>query len=226
MEHAGRTIDDETARQLMKNVGLGTPATRASIIERLCEVGYAERKGRTLNATEKGRKLIEAVPDELSSPEMTGQWEQYLDEIANGQRNAASFMEDIKQLTNRLVCQVKAVPEGIVFPSGRKTTQSGKPRSKPLEDVICPLCRKGTVRENAKAFYCSRYKEKCGLTLWKNALVRAGGPALTGALVTLILHDRSVRGKSGTVTLSGASLSFTAENGTKPGITVKIDSTR
>ena len=84
MEHAGRQIADEEIREQMKDCALGTPATRAAIIERLIDVGYVRRSGKNLVATEKGVHLIEAVPPEIASPETTGRWERALAEIARG----------------------------------------------------------------------------------------------------------------------------------------------
>ena len=79
METAGRESTDEEIARQMKGSGIGTPATRAAIIERLIQVGYAIRKGKTILATDKGVQLIQIVPQELSSPEMTGRWELALD---------------------------------------------------------------------------------------------------------------------------------------------------
>ena len=82
MENAGRFVEDEALKEQMKDSGLGTPATRAAIIERLLTVGYLTRKGKTLLPTEKGRKLIEVVPQEMRSPQTTGKWEKGLSSIA------------------------------------------------------------------------------------------------------------------------------------------------
>ena len=83
METAGKELDDEELVRQMKGSGIGTPATRAAIIERLLKVGYAQRKGKTLNATDKGVMLIDVVPGELSSPELTGRSELALHEITD-----------------------------------------------------------------------------------------------------------------------------------------------
>ena len=83
METAGKELDDEELVRQMKGSGIGTPATRAAIIERLLQVGYAQRRGKTLNATDKGVMLIDVVPPELSSPELTGKWELALHDILN-----------------------------------------------------------------------------------------------------------------------------------------------
>jgi DNA topoisomerase-3 len=107
MENAGRFTEDETLKEELKRSGLGTPATRAAIIERLLEVGYAERKRKALIPTEKGMKLIETVPKELRSPETTGKWERGLSRIASGEMEAGRFMESIKKYVNFIIESAK-----------------------------------------------------------------------------------------------------------------------
>lgn len=93
MENAGRFVEDEELKEQMKDSGLGTPATRAAIIERLLSVGYIMRKGKTLVPTEKGQKLIAVVPEELRSPQTTGKWEKGLSSIAKGKMTEERFLE-------------------------------------------------------------------------------------------------------------------------------------
>ena len=95
METAGKESDDEELARQMKGSGIGTPATRAAIIERLLQVGYAQRKGKTLQATDKGVMLIDMMPKEIASPETTGRWELALHEITDGKQDADRFMEGI-----------------------------------------------------------------------------------------------------------------------------------
>ncbi len=103
MENAGRSIEDPDIKESMKDSGLGTPATRAAIIERLIEVGYAKRSGRNLSATDKGMQLIAVSPRELSSPETTGKWERALKLIGDGKMDGGRFMESITRYTRFLV---------------------------------------------------------------------------------------------------------------------------
>ncbi|MBQ3031640.1 MAG: DNA topoisomerase III, partial [Anaerotignum sp.] len=91
MENAGRFVEDEALKEQMKDSGLGTPATRAAIIERLLTVGYIVRKGKNLIPTEKGMKLIEVVPIEMSSPQTTGKWEKGLSSISKGNMTEEKF---------------------------------------------------------------------------------------------------------------------------------------
>ena len=82
MEHAGQDLEDEELRERMKASGLGTPATRAATIERLIEVGLAERSGKSIVSTEKGRKLISIAPEQIASAATTGKWEKALNDMA------------------------------------------------------------------------------------------------------------------------------------------------
>ena len=111
MEHAGRQIEDEALREAMKDCALGTPATRAAIIERLLEVGYVKRTGKNLVATQKGVQLIDAVPPEIASPETTGRWERALSEIARGKDGEARFREGIARLAVFLVQHASGAPD-------------------------------------------------------------------------------------------------------------------
>ncbi|KAI7245677.1 hypothetical protein KC345_g12135, partial [Hortaea werneckii] len=101
MESAGKQIEDEELRDAMKDSGLGTPATRAATIERLKNVGYVEMQGKKIAITQKGRTAIELIRgagvELLTSPEMTGQWERRLNEIARGTAADGQFMENVKR---------------------------------------------------------------------------------------------------------------------------------
>ncbi len=214
MENAGREIEDEALREQMKGSGLGTPATRAAIIERLLKVGYASRRGKALHATQKGEQLIDVAPPEIASPEMTGKWELALDEIARGKRDTQRFMAGIKRLTEFLVTFARDQQAQVQFEKEVRG-RGGKVRAavKLLPDVSCPLCGQG-VQETDKAFGCSAWKSGCAFTLWKDALTRWGGPRLTAAIVTRLLKEREVKGSTGSITLQDEQLCFTrkAEN--------------
>ncbi len=121
MENAGRDIEDETLREQMKSSGLGTPATRAAIIERLIQVGYARRKGKSIVSTEKGRQLIAVVPEQIASAVTTGKWEKFLSDMA-GQKDADErdrksqrFMSGIRRFSVFLVDAAKSAPGNVVF---------------------------------------------------------------------------------------------------------------
>ena len=130
MENAGRDIEDEALREQMKSSGLGTPATRAATIERLIEMGYARRKGKTIVSTEKGRRLIAVTPQQIASAVTTGKWEKFLSDMA-GQRDedaraarSARFMDGIRRFS---VFLVEAAKHG---PSVEFEKESAKPRKR------------------------------------------------------------------------------------------------
>lgn len=121
MENAGRDIEDEALREQMKSSGLGTPATRAATIERLIQMGYARRRGKTIVSTEKGRQLISVVPEQISSAVTTGKWEKFLSDMA-GQKDAAErdrksdrFMSGIRKFSIFLVEAAKNGPADVHF---------------------------------------------------------------------------------------------------------------
>ncbi|MBQ6374650.1 MAG: DNA topoisomerase 3 [Clostridia bacterium] len=121
MENAGRDIEDEALREQMKSSGLGTPATRAAVIERLIEVGYARRRGKAVVSTEKGRKLIAVVPEQIASAVTTGKWEKFLSDMA-GQRDeverakkSGRFMSGIRRFSVFLVDAAKNAPADVHF---------------------------------------------------------------------------------------------------------------
>ncbi|WP_159883670.1 DNA topoisomerase 3 [Paenibacillus puerhi] len=111
MESAGKQIEDEELRDVMKDSGLGTPATRASVIERLKQVGYVVMQGKRIEITTKGRTAIELIRgagvELLTSPEMTGQWERRLNEIARGSASDETFMQNVKRFTISIVDKVR-----------------------------------------------------------------------------------------------------------------------
>lgn len=109
MEHAGRYVDDAQAKDLLKKAGgLGTPATRAAIIERLCQVQYLTRKGKTLVPTPKGELLLSLMPDEIKSPELTARWEEKLGRIERGKGSPREFLNGIIAMTENLMAHVRS----------------------------------------------------------------------------------------------------------------------
>lgn len=112
MEHPGKFIDDDALREAMdKTSGLGTPATRADIIEKLFNSFYMERRGREIHPTSKGIQLVELVPEDLKSPELTAVWEQKLTSISRGKSGAAEFVNEMKGYASKLVSNVIASSE-------------------------------------------------------------------------------------------------------------------
>ena len=126
MEHAGRNIEDEELKEKLKDMGLGTPATRALIIERLLASEYIVRKKKALIPTEKGIKLISVVPDELKSPITTGRWERGLSQITKGKMTEEKFMGSIIRYVNFLVEDSKNNKKDVIFPKTQKYTKNIK----------------------------------------------------------------------------------------------------
>lgn len=222
MERPGLQVEDEDLQETLKKAGLGTPATRASIIERLIQVGYARRQGKVISATEKGEKLIQVVPEDISSPVLTGMWEQALDEIQRQKREPERFMAGIRRLTTHLVQSASQNAKDVQFEAeargrGGRVQQA----QKPVEGIACPLCGQPVV-ENAKAFGCSDWKKGCAFTLWKDGFKRFGGPGLTARLVKLLLTEKRVQGSTGMLELSSEQISFTPTLGSQPAHTQSI----
>ncbi len=230
MEYAGKYIEDETTReQLMEQLdklSLGTPATRAAVIERLLKVGYISRKGKTLLPTDKGRELIRIVPEQLKSPEMTGKWERALEHIYQGSMDPSRFMDSIRRYVVYIVNDAKQAPPDrarfAVPPSdkaegssaGKRDGGAAEAARPPRADLgVCPLCGQGRVSKNRKAYYCSRFREGCNLTVWFDSMDRYGLP-LTDEMIREVLKKKE---KKVTVTLpttheqGSATLYFTAE---------------
>lgn len=162
MEHAGKSVEDEQLAAAMKKYGLGTPATRAAILERIIEVGYAERQKKAILPTVKGTRLIALVPDMLASAELTGKWEYGLNVIAEQKVVDTAFidrfMTGVTKFTTDLVASVKADERVGGMPQDER--RRGKARSKTPSNLgmPCPICGKGKITENERAFGCSRWK--------------------------------------------------------------------
>jgi len=152
MERAGA---DEVTEEVERS-GLGTPATRAGIIEKLIKDGYAVREKKNIIATEHGIELIGIAPDELKTPKFTAEWEDGLARMAQGKTSPDSFMEEIGQCI------------GDIIKTARENVDESKIAHKEREAIgVCPRCG-GDVCESDKGFYCVKYKDGCKFTLWKN----------------------------------------------------------
>jgi DNA topoisomerase III len=154
MEGAGKLVDDEELRAAMAGRGLGTPATRAQIIENLIAETYMLREGRELIPTAKAFSLITLLKglgiEELSSPELTGEWEYKLSQMEKGQLSRAEFMDHIESMTREIVERAKKY-ESDTVPGEFVTLKTP-----------CPKCG-GVIKENYKKFQC----QSCDYSLWK-----------------------------------------------------------
>src|SRR5687767_494716 len=153
METAGKDIEDAELREAMKESGIGTPATRAAIIERLIDVAYIEREGRALHATDKGIQVIKLLGEHpLTSPELTGDWERRLGLIEQGKDRRPDFMRDIAQFADETVKELDNL----------KGVQIERARLGP-----CPVCGREVI-ENRKGYSCwTREDPGCGFVIWK-----------------------------------------------------------
>ncbi len=203
MENAGREVKDGIGGALTGECSLGTPATRAAIIERLIHVGYVKRKGRNLVATQKGIMLIDVVPDEIASPEMTAKWEQVLERIAKGETKENRFQDGIRNFAAYLVSYTDNSKD-VAF----ETDTVNKHQQRAKRFGVCPLCGKGDILENSKAFYCSNYRNGCKYKVWKDALIQRGGPELTAKLFRLCVDQGIVRGSTGTIHYNKGQVQF------------------
>ena len=222
MENAGKELDDEELAKQMKGSGIGTSATRAAIIERLLKVGYAQRRGKTLTATDKGVLLIDLMPQELASPELTGRWELALHDITDGRQDPGRFLDGIRKMSTFLVDYAREQAKPVSFPEdprrgkyGRKGGGQSAVRA-PMEGTVCPVCGKGMMRESPLAFNCTEKGCKC--TMWKDSLTRGGGPALNEKLVRLLLEKKELKGSTGILAIRDGMLQFTPNGSETPGI--------
>ena len=151
MENAGKEDTPEDAERK----GLGTPATRAAIIEKLVAAGFVERKGKNLIPTKDGINLVTVLPESLTSPMLTAEWEQRLCAVAKGEADPDEFMDGIRSMTRELVQTYSHISE------------AGQKLFAPEKEVIgnCPRCGK-PVYEGKKNFACS--DRSCTFVLWKN----------------------------------------------------------
>jgi DNA topoisomerase-3 len=154
METAGKLVEEEELREAMKDSGIGTPATRAAIIERLLQVGYIERDARALVVTEKGLNVIRLLGEHaITSPSLTGEWEHRLANIETGIDTRKRFMSDIEQFARATVEELDAKLKDVRIPRANLGP--------------CPVCGHSIV-ENRKGYSCwARDDPGCGFVIWK-----------------------------------------------------------
>ena len=163
METAGRLIDDDELREAMKESGLGTPATRAEIIETLIRREYVERVGRELIATPKGLQVITMLEEhKLTSPELTGDWEKRLTDIEHGRGDRSAFMTDIAAFTTQTVEQIAALDKE-------------KLRPERAELGLCPRCGRRPARSSART--PARTAARAGRAARRRAAASSSGSA-------------------------------------------------
>ena len=144
MENAGRFVEDEALKEQLKESGLGTPATRAAIIERLLAVGYIKRQGKTLVPTEKGEKLVAVVPVEMKSAETTGKWEKGLSAIAAGRMTTETFMASIHRYVDFLVRDCRTSNRRMQFPEENRRRRTGRTAKSGSRSTSKPTAKRET----------------------------------------------------------------------------------
>ncbi len=189
METAGKLVDDEELREAMKESGIGTPATRAAIIERLIQVGYVERDGRALVVTEKGLNVIRLLGEHvLTSPGLTGDWERRLALIETGADSREAFMGDIVKFTEETVGELDRNLKDVRIPRANLGP--------------CPVCGRD-INENRKGYSCwSREDPGCGFVIWKS---KAGKQLPVSVARELIKTGRTEKAVTGFKGRSGKS---------------------
>jgi DNA topoisomerase-3 len=201
METAGKLVDDDELRETMKDSGIGTPATRAAIIERLITVGYLERDGRALVATEKGLNVIRLLNEHaLTSPGLTGSWEQRLGKIERGEDSRKDFMGDIAGFARETVKELDETLKDVRIPRARLGP--------------CPVCGHEIV-ENRKGYSCwAREDPGCGFVIWKSKAGKTLPLAVAKELIKTGYTAQAVtgfRGRSGRSFRAHLALSQTEE---------------
>jgi DNA topoisomerase-3 len=201
METAGKLVDDDELREAMKDSGIGTPATRAAIIERLIQVGYVERDGRALVASEKGLNVVRLLNEHaLTSPELTGNWEHRLGKIERGEDSRKQFMSDIAGFAGETVKELDETLKDVRIPRAKLGP--------------CPVCGHEIV-ENRKGYSCwAREDPGCGFVIWKSKAGKQLPIAVAKELIKTGYTERAVtgfRGRSGRTFRAHLAMSQTEE---------------
>ena len=173
METAGKFVESEELKTVMKENGIGRPSSRAAIIETLFKRNYIVRNKKNINATYIGHQLIDVIQyDLLKSCELTGIWEKKLRDMEKGKYDAKRFIEELKEQLRVIVNGVKADNSkryiGSLSPTISKRegdVKSAKPNStnktRVISNQLCPLCHKGRIIKGRYSYFCSRHNEGC-----------------------------------------------------------------
>jgi len=172
METAGKQVDDDELRDLMKENGIGRPSTRANIIETLFKRKYIKRNKKQILPTVTGIQLIDTIQNELlKSAELTGTWEKQLKDIEKGEISANTFIKGMKRMVDALVYEVRSekVETRISAVNNKPTTKKAKSKTKGSTKAItgytCPKCQKGQLIKGKSAYGCNLYGKSCDFVL-------------------------------------------------------------
>jgi len=216
METAGKNIDDDELRELMKENGIGRPSTRAGIIETLFRRNYINRSKKNLIPTITGIQLIDTIENELlKSVELTGMWEKKIRQIEKGAYDPEIFLNEMKQMVSTLVSEVRNA-EGRKIETGLNNKKSKTPSAaytkkapvkktpakktvKNPDELTCPLCGRGKVIKGRTAYGCSRFREGCSFRI--NFSIQ--GKKLTPNQITALIEKGKTAVLSGFISDSG-----------------------
>jgi len=170
METAGKQVDDEDLRELMKENGIGRPSTRANIIETLFRRKYIVRNKKQVLPTPTGVQLIDTIQNELiKSAELTGTWEKQLRDIEKGTYTASAFIKNMKQMVDNLVYEVRSETRRANISHASNVpkieTVVEKKKAAGILAALCPKCQKGNLIKGKSAYGCSEYKLGCDFVL-------------------------------------------------------------
>ncbi|TYA58989.1 DNA topoisomerase 3 [Formosa maritima] len=170
METAGKQVDDDELRDLMKENGIGRPSTRANIIETLFKRQYIKRNKKQILPTVTGIALIDTIQNDLlKSTELTGLWEKQLKDIEKGEFSASEFIINMKKMVDDLVYEVRSestranISQATLVKQRQVKTEQKKKVG--ITSERCPKCKKGTIIKGKTAYGCSLYKEGCKFIL-------------------------------------------------------------
>ena len=172
METAGKQVDDDELRDLMKENGIGRPSTRANIIETLFRRKYIKRNKKQVLPTVTGIQLIDLIQNELlKSAELTGLWEKQLKDIEKGEYSAVAFINNMKKMVDQLVYEVRTekVQAKLSYtnnkPANASKSSSKKTSKKGIIGKSCPKCKKGQLLKGKSAYGCTLYGKDCDFVL-------------------------------------------------------------
>lgn len=206
METAGKTVDDETLRDALKENGIGRPSTRAAIIETLFRRRYIERRRKSIVPTQAGIDLIDTINNELlKSASLTGLWENRLRRIERGDFDAAQFIAQLKEMIQGIVLEVlrdnslrrievadektpskksQSSQKGDAEPKKRAPRKPKAPAPADYSQIQCPVCRQGHILKGRTAFGCSNYTAGCTFRLSFDQYPESLTPAKLAAAIS------------------------------------------
>lgn len=210
METAGKQVDDDELREIMKENGIGRPSTRANIIETLFRRKYIKRNKKQVIPTVTGIQLIDTIQNEmLKSAELTGKWEKQLKDIEKGTFSAGSFIKQMKQMVDHLVYEVRSETKKANIsainnkPAAAASKKKAIKKATGITSEVCPKCKEGTIRKGKLAYGCSEFNKTCdfvipfkfeGKTISEKQFIRLFQKGSTVNLKGFKIYNTSVEG--------------------------------